>query len=106
LQTGDRVAILARNIPEFIEIACAAFKARLTHVNLNYRYTTAEIEYVLADCGAAALFHQAEFASVVAPLPAALDHLRMVVEIGGDGSYDRIVSEGDGSAARHHPLAR
>ena len=97
LQTGDRVAILARNIPEFIEIACAAFKARLTHVNLNYRYTTAEIEYVLADCGAAALFHQAEFASVVAPLPAALDHLRMVIEIGGDGRYDRVVSEGDGT---------
>lgn len=97
LKTGDRVAILARNIPEFIEIACAAFKARLTHVNINYRYTTAEIEYVLADCGAAALFHQDEFAGVVEPLPAALDHLRLVVQIGGEGSYDRMVEEGDGT---------
>lgn len=97
LETGDRVAILARNIPEFIEIACAAFKARLTHVNINYRYTTSEIEYVLADCRAAALFHQAEFAPVVGPLPAALDHLRMVVQIGGGGAYDAMVETGDGS---------
>ncbi|WP_017672742.1 acyl-CoA synthetase [Blastomonas sp. AAP53] len=98
LQTGDRVAILARNIPEFIEIACAAFKARLTHVNINYRYTTAEIEYVLADCQAAALFHQDEFASVVAPLPAALDHLRLMVQIGGEGDgYEAMVAEGDGA---------
>ena len=36
LDVGDRVAILARNIPEFVEIAAAAFKARLTHVNINY----------------------------------------------------------------------
>jgi acyl-CoA synthetase (AMP-forming)/AMP-acid ligase II len=97
LASGDRVAILARNIPEFIEIACAAFKARLTHVNINYRYTTAEIEYVLADCQAAALFHQDEFAGVVAPLPAALDHLKLVVQIGGDADgYEAMVGQGDG----------
>ncbi|WP_439547343.1 AMP-binding protein [Sandarakinorhabdus sp.] len=95
LQAGDRIAILARNIPEFIEIACAAFKARLTHVNINYRYTTAEIEYVLADCTAVALFYQDEFADVVAPLPGALPHLTMLVQIGGGGAYDRMVEQGD-----------
>lgn len=96
LQTGDRVAILARNIPEFIEIACAAFKARLSHVNINYRYTTAEIEYVLADCTAAALFYQQEFATTVAPLPAALSHLKLMVQIGGaDDGYGALVENGD-----------
>lgn len=98
LQTGDRVAILARNIPEFIEIACAAFKARLAHVNINYRYTTAEIEYVLADCTAAALFYQQEFATTVAPLPAALSHLHVMVQIGGaDDGYQALVEDGDGA---------
>src|SRR3989344_1326964 len=72
LSAGARIAILARNIPEFIEIAAAAFKARLTHVNLNYRYTTSEIEYVLRDCQAAGLFYQ-------------------------DGAYDGIGAEGDAS---------
>lgn len=97
LVPGDRVAILARNIPEFIEIACAAFKARLTHVNINYRYTTAEVEYVLADCSAAALFYQSEFQSVVEPLVGTLDHLILPVIIDGDGSYSAMAMQGDAS---------
>lgn len=98
LQPGDRVAILARNIPEFIEVAAAAFKARVTHVNINYRYTTAEIEYVLRDCQAAALFYQDEFEGVSAPLiGGAIDHLILPVKIGGDGDYARMASEGDPS---------
>lgn len=98
LQPGDRVAILARNIAEFIEIAAAAFKARLTHVNLNYRYTTSEIEYVLRDCQAAALFYQAEFAAIVAPLiTGQVDHLTLAVQIDGDGPYAAMASEGNPS---------
>ncbi|KQZ61266.1 acyl-CoA synthetase [Sphingopyxis sp. Root1497] len=98
LSAGARIAILARNIPEFIEIAAAAFKARLTHVNLNYRYTTSEIEYVLRDCQAAGLFYQDEFGPVVASLiGGAIDHLIYAVQIGSDGAYNGIVAEGDAS---------
>ena len=97
LVTGTRVAILARNVPEFIEIAAAAFKARLTHVNINYRYSTSEIEYVLADCRAGALFYQAEFASTVAPLFDTLPHLTLGVMIGAGGQYDAMVDQGDGA---------
>lgn len=97
LPTGARVAILARNIPEFIEIACAAFKARLCHVNINYRYTTAEIEYVLADCQAQALFYQGEFASLVAPLFERLHDLNLDVQIDQGGTYEAMARYGDGS---------
>lgn len=102
LAVGDRVAILARNIPEFIEIAAAAFKARLTHVNINYRYTTAEIEYVLADCRAAALFFQDEFSETVAPLLDRLSHLKLGVCVGGHTTthgplYEELATVGDGS---------
>jgi fatty-acyl-CoA synthase len=97
LVTGDRVAILARNVPEYIEVAAAAFKARLSSVNINHRYTTAEIGYVLTDCQAAALVYQAEFDEVVAPLFAAQPQLRLGIVIGGDGDYDAIVSSGDPS---------
>ncbi len=90
LATGDRVAVLARNIPEYVEIAAAAFKARLTYVNVNYRYTTDEIAYVLADSGARALFFQGGFADTVAPL---LDGLTLAVAIDGVGAgYDTLVS--------------
>lgn len=102
LDVGDRVAILARNIPEFVEIAAAAFKARLTHVNINYRYTTAEIGYVLADCGAAALFYQDEFSDTVAPLFFSASHLRLGVAIGPTVSaqgpvYEELAAAGDAS---------
>ena len=90
LQTGDRVAVLARNVPEYIEIAAAAFKARLTYVNINYRYTTAEIDYVLADSGARAMFYQAEFAEVAGP---ALAVLTLAVQLNGPGeSYSAMVA--------------
>jgi acyl-CoA synthetase (AMP-forming)/AMP-acid ligase II len=102
LDVGDRVAILARNIPEFVEIAAAAFKARLTHVNINYRYTTAEIGYVLDDCGAAALFFEDEFSDTVAPLFGSASHLRLRVRIGATVSpvgpvYEELATAGDGN---------
>ena len=98
LTTGDRVAVLARNIPEYIEVAAAIFKARLTYVNINYRYTTAEIDYVLSDSGAKSLFFQAEFAGVAGPL---LAGLTLPVQIGGVGdSYEAMVAgaNADGGA--------
>ncbi len=90
LVTGDRVAVLARNIPEYVEIAAAAFKARLTYVNVNYRYTTDEVGYILQDSGARALFYQSAFAQTVAPL---LSDLALAVAIdGGSADYPAMVA--------------
>jgi 3-oxocholest-4-en-26-oate---CoA ligase len=90
LEAGDRVAVLARNIPEYIEIAAAAFKARVTYVNINYRYTTEEIAYVLADSGARAIFYQKDFAAVSASL---LGGLTLAIEIDGHAKrYEDMVS--------------
>lgn len=97
LGPGDRVAILARNIPEYIEIAAATFKARLSWVNLNYRYTASEIEYVLADCGARAIFFQSEFAPVLGPVRAASGAIVLAIEIGASGAYEALASEGEAS---------
>ena len=94
LATGDRVAVLARNVPEYIEIAAAAFKARLTYVNINYRYTTAEIAYVIEDSGARGMFYQTEFGEVAGPL---LDALTLAVAIDGAGDGYSAMVAGDGS---------
>jgi acyl-CoA synthetase (AMP-forming)/AMP-acid ligase II len=94
LTFGDRVAVLARNIPEYIEITAAAFKARLTYVNINYRYTTAEVAYVLKDSGARALFYQGEFAEVTAPL---LADIALAVRIDGAGEGYSAMVAGDGT---------
>ena len=100
LAVGDRVAILARNRPEFIEVAAAAFKARLAHVNINYRYTTAEIEYVLADCRAAAVFFEDVFADVLAPILNTANAPKLQVCIGAASThgraYEELASSGSG----------
>jgi len=96
LAVDARVAIMARNIPEYIEIAIACVKARLTYVNINYRYTSGEVEYVLADCQAAAIFHQAEFDPVIAPVRDGLTDLQLVVDIDGP-VFEAMTVEGDGA---------
>jgi acyl-CoA synthetase (AMP-forming)/AMP-acid ligase II len=103
LEAGARVAILARNVPEFVEIAAATFKARLTYLTVNFRYTTAEIDYVLRDCRASALFFQDEFDALVAPLFVQIDHLTLAVCVGERPPayarlYEELAGAGDGSA--------
>ena len=48
---GDRVAILMRNRPEWIETALASLKVGAVVVPLNIRFTAPEIAYVVADAG-------------------------------------------------------
>ena len=45
----DRVALVVRNGHEYLEGMFAAFKLRAIPVNVNTRYTTDELEYLLAD---------------------------------------------------------
>ena len=40
---GDKIAFYMRNQPEYSEAIAAGFKARLTHVNVNYRYVDHEL---------------------------------------------------------------
>ncbi len=55
LAKGDRVAVLAYNRVEWAEIYAAVAKAGLVAVPINFRLTAAEAQYILEDCGAAAL---------------------------------------------------
>ena len=75
LAPGARVAFLSRNHPAYIEAFVACLKARLVHVNINYRYTADEIAYVIEDSGASALLFQAEFADTVTELRARLPEI-------------------------------
>ncbi len=53
---GDRVAIAMRNFPEWSVAFWAAAVSGAIVVPLNAWWTTAELEYGLADCGATVLF--------------------------------------------------
>lgn len=55
LAKGDRVAVLAFNRIEWLEIYAAAAKAGLIAVPVNFRLVGAEIRFIVQDCDAAAV---------------------------------------------------
>ena len=87
---GDTVAHLMRNGPAYLETTVAAFKARLVHVNVNYRYTGPELLYILDNSDAAVLVHDAEFADVLDTLD--LPKLKLRLEV---GSSFEVAATGD-----------
>jgi len=54
LSKGDRVAVLAYNRVEWLEIYAAAAKAGLVAVPINFRLNGPDIAYIVGDCGARA----------------------------------------------------
>lgn len=58
----DHVGLLVRNGHEYLEAMVAAFKLRAVPVNLNTRYTTEELRYLLADAGPALVLHEPDLA--------------------------------------------
>ena len=83
---GDKVAHLMRNSPAYLETTIATFKARMVHVNINYRYTGEELFYILDNSDAAVLVHDADFADLVAQLVPRLPKLKLVLQVGGQPS--------------------
>lgn len=64
LAKGDRVAVLAYNCVEWLEIYTATAKAGLVAVPVNFRLTAAEVGFVVGDAEAAAMLVQDELVPV------------------------------------------
>ena len=104
LAPGARVAVLAWNRAEWVEVFFAAFKARVVPVNLNYRYTAEELRYVIDNSDSEALVFERSFAPLVekarADVPG-LKHL-LVLEDAIDGTSDEKI---DGAVPYEEALA-
>ena len=72
LKKGDRVALLAYNRVEWMEIYIALAKAGLVAVPINFRLVTPEIKYIVEHCEAKALIVQDELVPQVEALRGAL----------------------------------
>jgi len=84
----DHLAVYLHNGNEFLESVLGAFKARVAPVNVNYRYVTDELHYLLADCGAAAIVVHSAFAPTLAAVRAALPGLRHIFQVRDDSGND------------------
>lgn len=72
LERGDRVAVLAYNCVEWMELYAAAAKAGLVAVPINFRLLGAEIRYIVEDAGAQAFVVQDELVERVEEIRADL----------------------------------
>src|SRR5262245_49803156 len=87
LDPGDRVAIIAANAPDYLDILYAIWHAGLAAVPVNARLHAAEHVHILANSGARAAFVSPTLGDVLAGVaPASLEHL---IAIGGR-DYDAL----------------
>lgn len=97
LTKGDRVALLAYNRVEWMEMYAGLARAGLVAVPLNFRLMTAEIDYILGHSGAVAMIVQDELIERVEPLRAKLNlpskvFIALGEAIGGWTSYEQILA--------------
>jgi acyl-CoA synthetase (AMP-forming)/AMP-acid ligase II len=79
----QRIAVLAENCLEYLEIFCACESANLIIVNMNYRLSAKELIDICRDCEPAALVFHAQFKDLAGELLRAVGPFRTLVSIGG-----------------------
>jgi acyl-CoA synthetase (AMP-forming)/AMP-acid ligase II len=91
LTPGDRVAIVMRNRPEYLEALYAVWHAGLVAVPVNARLHRDEIAYVLDHSGSAVVVTDREHADDVEPLVGTTGRLRAAVLAPG-AQWDRLTA--------------
>ena len=101
-EPGDKVALYTRNCPEYLETLAACFKARLVHVNVNFRYRDDELWYIVDNSDAKFVVFGEEFADQCEALKDRLPGVAGWVQIGGQPhdfalGYETLANQGDGA---------
>ncbi|MEX0767713.1 MAG: acyl-CoA synthetase [Microthrixaceae bacterium] len=95
VQPGEFVGCYLTNCTEYLETLLACFKIRAIPVNINYRYVTEELRYLLLDSGSVVLVCNEEFidrvSSVASEIPA-LRHCIVVSPVASEGDAAPVMS--------------
>ncbi|MGE0154988.1 MAG: AMP-binding protein [Reyranellaceae bacterium] len=84
LQPGDHIALFLDNNARFFEICWAAQRSGLYYTAISSRLTAAEVEYIVADCGAQAFIASQALAGVAGGLAGKLPSVRHYFSVAGD----------------------
>jgi acyl-CoA synthetase (AMP-forming)/AMP-acid ligase II len=93
LAPGDRVALVMKNVPEYVELLLAGWYAGLTMVPANAKLHPRELQYILGHSGARVCCVTPDLIDAVGPLEGSVETLERLVEVGG-GDYQRLL-QGD-----------
>mgnify|MGYP001563361996 FL=1 len=81
---GDKVAIYSKNRAEYVQALIAVFKARLVHVNVNFRYGPQELEYLLDNSDARFVIFESDYADHLDAIREQLPLVKNFIEICDD----------------------
>jgi len=102
-EPGDKLAHLMRNSPAYLETTTAGMKARLVHVNVNYRYTGEELHYILDNSDSAVVVFDGEFAELLDGIRHRLPLVKLWVQVGGETAGFAVDYEALASRAAEPP---
>jgi acyl-CoA synthetase (AMP-forming)/AMP-acid ligase II len=99
----DKVALYLRNCPEYTETTVACMKARLVHVNVNFRYGEDEIHYILDNADTKFVVFGGEFRELLDAVRGRLPQVRAWLQV-DDGAprapfaepYETLATTGTG----------
>ena len=91
LRRGDRVALVSRNLPAYVEALFACWWAGLVAVPVNAKLHARELAFVLADSGARWALADAHWAAAIGTFADGNGALPRIVELGGV-EYERLVA--------------
>jgi acyl-CoA synthetase (AMP-forming)/AMP-acid ligase II len=91
LQAGDRVALLAENELEYVELQVACDRAELVLVPLNHRCTRPELEYMISDAQPRLLIGGSGYEDAAAALEA--EHIWHLGSGGPGRSYAEVLAD-------------
>lgn len=111
ISAGDRIAILAQNCTEAVELLFACAKLHAVMVPLNWRLALPELEYILADASPVGLVSDATNAEMAARLVSSISgengplrSLSLGTEPSGcEHAYERVLAEASGRQIVHRP---
>jgi fatty-acyl-CoA synthase len=98
----EKLAILIRNRPEYMEATIASFKGRFVHVNVNYRYKADELAYIFDNSDARIVVYGSEFAPIVASIRDRLPGVRTWLQVEVDRTpLPAFAEDYEGFLAKH-----
>ena len=80
---GERVALVMKNCPQYVELLFACWHAGLCAVPVNAKLHPRELEFILDNSGARLCFASADLYDAVAPLAASVASLEEVIDVDG-----------------------
>jgi fatty-acyl-CoA synthase len=91
VKRGDRVAVLALNTTDTLEVQFAAGRIGAVFLPLNTRLTVPELHYIVGDAAPVLMIHDSELADVALSV-AKLCGVTSTLLLGPDGSYEAAIA--------------